>query len=168
MRIALFVLAVFAALWAWAAIQFSGGAPGLVVVPIAISLALLALGWRGSGMVPSRGRHVGRVVGLWSAIEVAALLVTANVLENIDRGDLMMPLGAIIVGLHFFPLARGIPVRFYHVTGAGLVFAGLVGLLLPAGERPMSVGIGAALILWGTALVFVLRGRKAAASPSAA
>jgi hypothetical protein len=167
-RIALVVLSIFAALWAWAAIRFSGGAAGLVVIPIAISLALLALGWRGSGLVPSRGPHVGKVVGLWTGIEVAALIVTANVLGHSHRADLMMPLGAIIVGLHFFPLARGIPVRAYHATGAGLIAAGLVGLLLPAGERPLVVGLSAAIVLWGTALLFVLASRKAAEAPSVA
>ncbi len=154
MRIALVVLSIFAALWAWAAIRFSGGAAGLVVIPIAISLALLAFGWRGSGLVPSRGPHVGKVVGLWTGIEVAALVVTANVLEHSHRADLMMPLGAIIVGLHFFPLARGIPVRAYHATGAGLVAAG-VGRAAAAGGRAAAgrwaergdgpVGDGAAL-----------------------
>jgi len=168
LRSAIIVLSVFAALWAWAAIRFSGGAAGLVVVPIAISLALAMLGWRGSGLFESRGAHVGKVVGLWSAIEVAALVAAANVLEHVHRPDLMMPVGAVIVGLHFFPLARGIPVRFYHATGAGLVIAGLVGLLLPAGERPLVVGLSAAIILWGTALLFVLWSRKAAAAPSAA
>lgn len=164
-RVALLVLTAFAVAWAWAALKFSGAAPMLILVPIALSVGLLAWGWRGSGMFPSRGPHVGKVVGLWSSIEVVALLVTANLLENIHRGDLMLPIAAMIVGLHFFPLARSIPVRLYHATGAGLVFVGLVGLLLPARERPMVVGMGAALILWGTALVFVLRSRQAARSP---
>lgn len=165
MRVALVVLTVFAVAWAWAALKFSGAVPILVVLPIAVSVALLASGWRGSGLFASRGPHVGKVVGLWSSVEVAALLVTANVLGNIHRADLMLPLAAIIVGLHFFPLAHGIPVRSYHVTGAGLVSVGLVGLLLTPPERPMVVGMGAALILWGTALVFVLRSRSATASP---
>lgn len=168
-RIALLVLTLFAVAWSWAALQLSRAAPSLILIPIAISLALLAWGWRSSGLFPTRGQHVGKVVGLWSSIEVAALLVTANVLQNLHRGDLMLPLGAIIVGLHFFPLARGIPVRLYHATGAGFVFAGLVGLLLPAANRPIVVGIGAALILWATALVVVMRARQvAAASPSPA
>jgi hypothetical protein len=166
-RIALLVSTVFAAAWAWAALRLSGSAPGFIFIPIALSLALLALGWRGSGTFPSRGRHVGKVVGLWTTIEVVALLVTANVLQHLRRGDLMFPLGAIIVGLHFFPLARGIPVRFYHATGAGFVFAGLVGLILPAAERPMAVGMSAALILWATALMIVVRAKRAAASTSA-
>lgn len=163
-RIALLVLTVFATAWAWAALYLSGGPPSLIFLPIALSLALLAWGWRGSGLFPSRGARVGKVVGLWSAIEVIALLIAANVLQTVGRGDLMLPAGAIIVGLHFFPLARGIPVRLYYATGAGLVLAGLAGLLLPAAERPMAVGMSAALVLWATALVIVLRARQVAAT----
>jgi hypothetical protein len=160
-RIALVVLNVFAALWAWAGLRFSGFAPGLSLLPIVVSLALLAWGWRGVGTVPSRGRHVGRVIAVWSTIEGLALFVTANVLENLDRGDLMLPFGAIIVGLHFFPLARGIPVRLYHATGAGLLLTGIAGLLAPAAERPLLVGLGAALVLWATALVIIVRAPRA-------
>ncbi|MEA3053632.1 MAG: hypothetical protein QOG72_2535 [Sphingomonadales bacterium] len=167
-RIILLVLTVFAAAWAWAALRLSGGAPGLAFLPIAVSLALLAWGWRGSPAFPSRGRHVGRVVWLWSSIEVAALLVTTNVLQNLGRGDLMFPLAAIIVGLHFFPLARAIPVRLYYATGAGFLVAGAAGLLVPPAERPMVVGMSAALTLWATALVVAQRARKNMASPSVA
>lgn len=163
-RIALMVLGVFAVAWSWAALGMSGAAPGLIVIPVAISAVLVGWGWRAAGTVPARGRHVGKVVGLWSGIEVVALLVTANLLENLHRADLMMPLGALIVGFHFFPLARGIPVRLYHATGAGLVSAGLIGLMVPAAERPIVVGISAAIVLWGTALAVVLRARQAGAT----
>ncbi len=156
-RIALLVLNLFAALWAWAGLRLSGVVQGFALLPFALSLALLAYGWRGAGLVPARGAHVGKVVGLWSAIEVAALVIMANLLENIHRADLMLPCGAIIVGLHFFPLARGIPVKLYYATGAGLLVAGVGGLIVPAADRAFVAGMGAAAILWGTALVIVLR-----------
>jgi hypothetical protein len=157
-RIALVVLNVFAALWAWVGLKLSGVAPPLTLVPFVVSMALLALGWRGAGVTPAaRGRHVGKVVGLWSTIEVVALLIAANVLEHRHRPDLMLPTGAIIVGLHFFPLARGIPVKLYNATGAGLLSVGLAGLLVPAGDRAVVSGLGAALVLWATALIIILR-----------
>lgn len=166
-RIALVVLTVFGAAWSWAGLRLSDAPSGLILLPIALSLALLAWGLRGSALFASRGPHVGRVVGLWTSIEVVALLVTANVLRVFHRGDLAFPLCAIIVGLHFFPLARGIPVRLYHGTGAGLVLAGVVGLILPASERPLAVGMTAALILWATAVLVALRAKQGAAtSPS--
>jgi hypothetical protein len=160
-RPALVILTVFAAAWSWGGLWLSGAAPSLVIFPIATSLVLLAWGWRGSGVSQSRGPHVRKVVGLWSSVEVVALLVTANVLQNLHRADLMLPLGAIIVGLHFFPLARGIPVRIYYASGAGLVLAGAAGLIVPPAQRPMVAGMVAALTLWATALVIVLRARRA-------
>ena len=111
MRIVLLVLTMFAAAWAWAALTVSGVAAGFALLPIAISLALLAAGWNGAGMVPSSGPHVGKVAGLWSGVEVIALIIAVNALQHFDRGDLMFPVAAIIVGLHFLPMARGIPVR---------------------------------------------------------
>ena len=161
-RIALLVLTTFAALWACMALRLSGAAPGLIFIRIALSLALLVSGWRGAGVFPARGRRVGKLVGLWSFIEVVALIVTANILQNAGRVDLIFAACAIIVGLHFFPLAHGIPTRLYYATGAGFLFAGFIGLLLPAAERPLVVGIGAALVLWATAFVVVLLARKAA------
>jgi len=162
MRIGLLVLTVFAAAWASAGLLLSARPPGLILLPVALSAALLAWGWREPGTAGSRGPHVGKLVGRWSAIEGVAIFVTGNVLQNLHRGDLMVPAIAIIVGLHFFPLARGIPVRLYHATGAGLVLAGIIGLLLPAAERPMAVGMSAALVLWATALIVLLRARKTA------
>ena len=134
----------------------------LILIPISLSLALVAEGWRGSRSIRSGGRRVGKVVALWSTIEVVALLVAANAVQYLDRGDLLFPAAAIIVGLHFFPLARGIPVRLYYATGAGFLAAGLGGLLVPAAQRPMAVGASAALVLWATALVVVLRVRSPA------
>jgi hypothetical protein len=161
-RVASVVLNVFAALWAWVGLKLSGAAPWLTLVPAFVSLGLLAWGWRGAGVVPARGSHVGKVVALWSAVEVIALLIAANLLEQFHRPDLMLPIGATIVGLHFFPLARGIPVKLYHATGAGLIVVALVGLLVPAADRAIVAGMGAALVLWGTALMIVLRSPQAA------
>lgn len=100
-------------------------------------------------MAPSQGPHVRKLVGWWSAIEVVAIIGSANVLGHLHRSDLMFSSAAIIVGLHFFPLARGIPVRLYYAAGAGMVPAGLIALLLPPSERPLTVGMSAALVSVG-------------------
>jgi hypothetical protein len=167
MRVGLLVLTVLAAAWAILVLVLSKAALILILLPIAVSLALLALGWRASGMAGSRGPHVGKVVGVWSGIEVVAILVAANVLQDLHRGDLIFPVVAIIVGLHFFPLARGIPARLYNATGAGFVLAGLAGLVLTPELRPAVVGLSAALILWATALAITLRARAMAANQPA-
>ncbi len=151
-RIGLIVLNMFAALWAYAALRVAGAGPVVSLLPVLVSLAIVALGWRRATLAPVRGPRVGRVVGIWTGIEFAALFVVANVLVNIHRPDLMLPLGAIIVGLHFIPLGHGIPVRLYYGTAAGLLVVGLIGLLLGDPLRSLVVGFGAAFVLWVTAL----------------
>jgi len=165
MRFGLVILAAFAAAWASLALLLSGAAPGLLLLPIMLSVALLAWGWRGTGSVPSRGPHVGPLVGRWSAVEGVAIFVASAVLNHVHRGDLIFSAIAIIVGLHLFPLARGIPVRLYYATGAALVFLGVAALLLPRAQQPITVCVGAALILWTTVLVAMLRVRQGMVTP---
>jgi hypothetical protein len=167
MRIGLLVLTFFAATWASAGLLVSGATPGLILIPIAVSLALLAWGWRGSGLVGSSRPNVGKLVGLWSAIEGVAIFVAVNVLENQHRDDLMFPVIVIIVGLHFLPLARGLPRTSYYASGAALVFTGLAALLLPAEQRPIAVGMCAALILWATSVPLILGARRSARTSAA-
>jgi hypothetical protein len=78
------------------------------------------------------------------------------------------PAIALIVGLHFLPLARLFRVTFYYITGVLLCVLALVAIIalirgLPiAGPSPYNwslvVGIGATLILWLTALVVSWQG----------
>jgi len=151
------VLAVFAAAWACSGVLLSGGAAAFAHLPVLISGTLLAWGWRRTGMVPSRGPHVGKLVGRWSAAEGVAILIASYVLQRLHREELIFSVTVIIIGLHFFPLARGIPVPLYHATGAAFVSLGLVALLLPGAQQAVVVCLGAALILWGTVLVAMLR-----------
>jgi hypothetical protein len=160
MRIGLLVLAFFAAAWASMALVLLHHGPGWIALPIALSLALTVWGWRSTGMIASRGPHVGKLVGRWSAIEVAGIIIAGNVLHYFHRDDLTVPAAVAIVGLHFFPLARGIPVRLYHATGAALLAVAIGALLFPAADRPVVACIGAALVLWATVLVATLRARR--------
>jgi hypothetical protein len=90
-----------------------------------------------------------------------------NVLENLHHDDLVFPAIVIIVGLHFLPLARGLPRPSYYATGAALIFTGLAALLLRAEQRPMTVGMSAALILWATSVPLILRARRSPATSGA-
>src|SRR2546423_7828230 len=126
MRIGIIVLNVFAALWGGAAILSAHLALWLLAVPLLVSGGMIAWAERAVRHVPprpDRGR-IGRGVGIWSAVEGVAILVAVNVLRNLGLADAIGPAIAIIVGLHFLPLARGIPVRLYYATGAAIVLAG--------------------------------------------
>jgi hypothetical protein len=161
MRGGIWVLTIMAAVWGVAAVLIGGAAAWLAAVPVAISVGLLLWAQRqsvGTGN-PVEGDHVGRVVGIATAIECVAIFLAANVLMNLHQPTLVMPAIAIIVGLHFVPLARWIPVPLYYWTGGGLLVAGLVAVLLPADDRAIITGIASALILWVSCILLVRHGR---------
>jgi hypothetical protein len=157
MRGGIWVLNIMAFVWAAAGLYLTSHPLWWLVVPAAVSAALLVWAQRALREVspPATGEHVGRVVGIWSAIEGVAIFVTANVLINMHRPDAVMPAIAIIVGLHFFGLAKGIPVRLYYATGAALVVTGIVALVAPPWHVPLALGVTAAVILWVSGIALV-------------
>jgi hypothetical protein len=161
MRGGIWVLNIFAAIWGMGGIMVGHGSVWLAVVPIAISAALLFWSSRrpvGTGN-PVEGDHVGRAVGIATAIEGVAIFVVANVLINLHMPTLLLPAIAIIVGLHFLPLARWIPVPLYYRTSAGLIAVGLAASFFPPENRAIATGIAAAAVLWVSGVMLVRRGR---------
>ena len=178
-----FFMAFFGTLWG--SIGVGGlagwGAPWPTVAVILIGVALLGGGialWRGAGRVrdaavPEGGwdAAIGRKFGLVFGLEGVAILIASVVTNATDHFALFFPLMAIIVGVHFLPLASLFDVRFYYLTGALLCLVGFVGLFVvpvnaTLGEREilarwLVVGGGCAVILWGTGLLLWARGTRA-------
>ena len=163
MRSGIIVLSVFAALWGGAAVVGAHLALWLIALPVLVSGAIVLWSERALAHVGPRpdADRVGRLIGIWSAVEGVAMFAAANVLINLGMSDAVGPALAIIVGLHFLPLARGIPVPLYYATGGALVAAGAAALLLPGPHRLPATGAAAALILWISAAAIILRGRAA-------
>ena len=157
MRTGVVILCIFAAVWAGAGILVQPLPTGWIALPLAISTAVLIYASRQRTEPPPP--HVGRLVGIWSAVEGIAMFVAADMLINAHRSDALMPVFAIIVGLHFLPLARGIPVRLYYGTGAALITLGVAGLMVPQALRALIVGGTAPVILWASAVAMVRRVR---------
>ena len=90
-------------------------------------------------------------------IALASILLSAFQLERF-----LAPVTALIVGIHFFPLARLFRVSMYYLTGVLLSVLALVAMIalmldLPiAGPSPYNwslfVGFGTTLGLWLTAI----------------
>lgn len=161
MRGGLWVLNIMAFVWCAAGLLVGGESLWWLVAPAIVAAMLLLWASRrpiGTG-TPVEGGHVGRVVGIATAIEGVAIFLVANVQVNLHMPTLVMPAIAAIVGLHFVPLARWIPVPLYYWTGAGLVTVGLVAILLPPGARAIATGIAAALVLWASGIMLARRGR---------
>ncbi|WP_448662405.1 DUF7010 family protein [Sphingomonas sp. CJ20] len=149
-----------AALWCAIALYFSHLPLWWVLPAVAISAAILLWTRHASdGSEDADRSHVGRLVAIWSSAEGVAIFVAANVLINLHMAERLLPTMAIIVGLHFLPLARGIPARIYYWSGAALILVGAIGWLLPAGDTPLVTGLLAAATLWVSALASAKRGR---------
>ncbi|MGE7758622.1 DUF7010 family protein [Peribacillus sp. NPDC097895] len=115
-------------------------------------------------------RHLKRI-GFWFNmvfLAEALLIVAAIAICNmIDQTDLIPGVIAIIVGIHFLPLASLFKIKLYYVTGVLLCLLALITLLVVPrtimfGDHRIIaqlslLGFGCALILWATGLTLWLR-----------
>lgn len=161
---AIVVMSAFAAIW-WivGAAQSGRGSLMMYAASIVISGLMVALAWRrgGRSAAPEERKRRGRIVGIASAVEGVAIFAAVTVLVNLGRRDLIAPAVAIIVGVHFLPLARWFPAPIYYLTAALLVAVGMAGAGvqdLPA--RVLTVGIGAAAVLWLSCGVVLLHAHQ--------
>lgn len=157
------IMSVFAAIWWIAGIRASGhGSPLACGVGAAVAGAIIAAALRAGARVqprdPAEKQRRDRLVGIASAIEGVAIFVVANVLVNLGLRAWVAPAVAVIVGLHFVPLAARLPAPAYYATAALLVALGGAGALMhdPA-ARTLAVSAGAAVVLWFTSLAVLLR-----------
>ena len=153
------VLSFFAAVWACLALHLTGQALWTQLMPFAFSFALTlaALNNDRHATPPTAEdrKRISRTVMIWSAVEGAVILAGVNVLQNIGFADWTVAFVATVVGLHFFPLASGLRVPLYRLTGLGLIGVAVAGLaLIPFGvTQQAAIGLGSALVLWLTAFV---------------
>lgn len=154
------IMGIFAAIWWVVGIRASGHGSALMYgVALFITGAIITAALRlGAGIAsPEEHARRGRLVGIASGVEGVLILVAVNVLANIGKRDFSAPVVAIIVGLHFLPLARWLPARFYYVTSALLVGCGIAGFsVADADRRLLTVSIGAACALWLTCAVVLI------------
>jgi hypothetical protein len=135
--------------------------PVLCVIPIIIAVALIS--WsisvsRKRTPLPSNERtRVNKIVMYASAFEGVAIFLGAHILNNMGVAHQLLPLIAVVVGLHFLPFAPFLPERRYYPIAFILVAIGLRGALVhPPDVRAWFVGLSSAIVLW-TAAVIALR-----------
>src|SRR5690625_2244406 len=102
--------------------------------------------------------------------EFVLIGIAAIVTNVIGHFDWFFPIMAIIVGVHFFPLAHLFQVSAYYVTGMLLCLLAIVTLLFVPSEINVRghsidawwtlVGFGSMSILWITSIVILTMGRK--------
>ncbi len=152
------ILSVMAGIWAgwglYAAHVAQWAYAGAVIIAL-VPMALMTKR-RFGPRTRDEERRVGRLVGLASFAEVVAIIVGVQLLAHAGRPDLIVCLIAGVVGLHFLPLARWMPMPRYYASGLALLIAACAGLVIPAEHRVLFVAGAASAILWLTAFSIVL------------
>ncbi|WP_245799180.1 DUF7010 family protein [Virgibacillus siamensis] len=166
----------------WADVGIGGlqelGSIWLLILAVLIGAALffsgiaLIKGSRNLSNTNSRNsKDVGRWFNIVFAAEFALIIIAAIICNSVGHFDWFFPVMAIIVGVHFFPLAYLFKVRLYYVTGmlfcllASVTLLLFVPLKISFGQHQINlwwtlVGLGSMLILWVTSLLNLSKGRR--------
>ena len=167
------VMFVFGAIWLLLGFCAGRPSPGwlraaflIAGVSIAVWIAVTGIRARSiarSAAAPSRkeemrDREIGRRFELITGAEGLAILVAVVGLNVAHRPNLILPVIAAIVGLHFFPLAALFGSPAYYVTGVLGCAISLAGFLTydPA-LRKTVVGLSFGTLLWLTVAAILIR-----------
>nr|WP_246476414.1 hypothetical protein [Salicibibacter cibi] len=149
----------------------------ILILAILIGTVLFCSGIsliKGSRNLSNTNVHSSKNVDKWFNIIIAAefvlIIIAAFVCNAIGQFDWFFPIMAIIVGIHFLPLAYLFQVKTYYITGTLLCLLAIgtvlfVPLEVSLGQHQVNtwwslVGFGSMLILWITSVVIVLTGRR--------
>ncbi len=150
----------------WASVLLAGwSSPVLAIGPL-VFLALATVAGRkirrSAQGAYSPSREAGRIMSSSSAAEGFAIPIVALTLANTGHADATLPGIALVVGLHFIPMAWAIPFRFFYVLAAVLVIVACAGFLIGQPNGSILVGYVASLTLWSASILAIARRRPAA------
>ena len=149
---------VFAALtmyWQWGFTGIALMVPFLVFAVIGLAAGLLI---RATGRGSDLSEGAQRVV-MWSSIaEGVGLFLAGNIVVNLHRPALLLPAMAMIVGLHFLPIARAALFRPFYILGTALILSAVAGFALGGTTGGTVAGLTSAIALWIAAALAVRRG----------
>ncbi|MFJ7306332.1 DUF7010 family protein [Peribacillus frigoritolerans] len=168
-------MAVFGTLWAGTGVMGLQGwgfpfvelaAIFVGIIMVIVGISLIHASQKMSNQVSEDGaRRLKRIGFLFNMVFIAEGLligIAIAICNLINQTDLIPGVIAIIVGIHFLPLASLFQIRVYYATGVLLCLLALITWLnvpdtVMVGEHqilaPLSLlGFGCALILWATGL----------------
>jgi hypothetical protein len=165
------ITTLFGAFWLGLSLVAIGTLPTEVIVPFcAIFIALLI----GSRLFISKGRklrknmpsasngateQVRRSFKIISITEGVAIGVASAIAGILHRLDLMAIWIAIIVGLHFLPLARIFGRPVYYATGIAIAgWATFAWISFQGPSKPALAGAGTGIVLWATSAYIMIHG----------
>lgn len=164
------ILTLFGAAWCIVALALWPAHPvWSIPAAVAATIGLLGLSFmrlRALRNVPviddrvaaAKGKRAGMLFGIIFGIECGVIWLCATVLARVGL-SIWIPIAvAVVVGLHFIPLARVFEVPLYYWTGA-LSVLGVLGcsLIRDVGTRLLSAGLTMAAVLWLTAAWLLLQ-----------
>ncbi|MDR6551424.1 DUF7010 family protein [Paenibacillus qinlingensis] len=106
-------------------------------------------------------KQLNRKFGLIFGLEGVAIFLASVICQSLDHFELFFPIMAMIVGIHFFPLASLFREKFYYGTGGVLCLLGIISLNIPIDgtfghvslvPRSIFIGFGSSVTLWATGL----------------
>ena len=151
---------VFAALtmhWQWHVAGVSLVYPFLISALIGL-MAAYVIRLPGQGIALSE--RAEKAI-LWSSVaEGVGLFLAVNIAVNFGHLEWRLPAMALIVGLHFLPIAIAASFRPFHALGAALILSAIAGFAFGAPMGGEISGIMAAVSLWIAALLAVARDRR--------
>jgi len=167
--VGLFMMTVFTAVWVTIA-EFSfisldhgatAGAFGIVIIFFVINYIKIMQTAKEVGQASAEADGpVEKSRAKWFyiifAVEGIAILVIKNILVNKGHDDLFVPFFALIVGLHFFPMAFLLKRPFFYVFGAWICLMAALGFYLLQKGEPVYLSTG--LIGLGCALATTANG----------
>ncbi len=104
------------------------------------------------------GRQIGRRFGLIFGLEGGAIFILILTLNALHRPAAILAGIAIIVGLHFFPLAALFGRPLYYATGTIGCGIGVIALMMPDTPiRNSFTGLSFGTLLWVTAAIVLAR-----------
>lgn len=166
--IGILVLTGFGALWLLMAANFASVLDWRAWLGIGLGTAALAAGAAKRMLIAQHLPQVpaaassGMSTWFWGVVGLEWLLIVGAIVFVARRGrrDLIVSLIALIVGLHFLPLAWIFGANLYYVTGAAIVAASLTAFgLRERRQRQAVTCLACGIVLWltSTAILVVPR-----------
>ena len=101
---------------------------------------------------PAR-KQASRIFNIVNVTQWVAILVVGNILANVGLKDWALPAAMLIIGAHFFPLAKAFGNPQLVVTGVAMVILAIGYPMAAPGGAGSPVGcLGAGFILWASAI----------------
>jgi len=167
----------------WAGMAYSGLADGgfkfilIIFIPFIIAFIVNAVKlFKISKYYPTltdeadiaEGKRTGKWFGIIFGAEGLGIFIAINIVVKLGHADLIIPVIALVVGLHFFPLARVFKrtIDYYLATWSTVIaILGLVFILnktIPQHATIAFVGIGLAIATTCYGIYMMISGGKLA------